>query len=619
MRKSIATVSLSGTLEEKLAAVAQVGFDGVELFESDLVNSSSSPADVRRRAADLGLTIELYQPFRDFEGVPLEVLTANLRRAERKFRLMVELGVDLLLVCSTVSPAAVPDDGLAAAHLRDLAEQAAGHGIRVAYEALAWGRHVRDYDHAWKIVSAADHPGLGLCLDSFHILSRGLDPAGIRQIPAEKIFFLQLADAPRLAMDVLRWSRHYRCFPGQGGFDLAGFVGHVLAAGYRGPLSLEVFNDVFRQADAERTATDALRSLVALEDSLRPVVRPQGSVPLARLPAPEDPRGYAFVEIAVDPLAELAAEQLLRRMGFALAGRHRSKPVRMWRQGGARVLLNRSRPTVEDWQRGDAAVSAIAIEAAEPERWAARAEALLAPRIPRRYGPGEADLSAVAAPDGTSVFFCRTDPGGWLGDFVPVPVPESHVPGCLSTVDYVALSQPAYRFDEAALFYQSVLGLRPRDSEDVADPYGLVRTRAVTSARGGVRFVLTVPALGGGKLPETAEFAHVAFACPDIFAAAVDARVRRLPILPVPDNYYDDLLARVDLDEDLVATMRDYNVLYDRDGAGEFFHFYTGMLGRRMFFEIVQRVGGYDGYGTPDTPVRMAAQYRHTALAGILD
>ena len=107
-----------------------------------------------------------------------------------------------------------------------------------------------------------------MCLDSFHILSRGDDPAGIRDIPGEKIFFVQLADAPAMHLDVLQLSRHYRCFPGQGDFDLTGFMAHVLRAGYDGPLSLEVFNDVFRQADADRTATDALRSLIALEESL---------------------------------------------------------------------------------------------------------------------------------------------------------------------------------------------------------------------------------------------------------------------------------------------------------------------------------------------------------------
>ena len=135
-------------------------------------------------------------------------------------------------------------------------------GLRIAYEALAWGRHVDDVrPRVADRRRRADHPALGICLDSFHILSRGADPAGDRAtIPGEKIFFLQLADAPQLVMDVLQWSRHYRCFPGQGGFDLAGFLAHVLAAGYAGPLSLEVFNDVFRQADPRphRGRRDAL-------------------------------------------------------------------------------------------------------------------------------------------------------------------------------------------------------------------------------------------------------------------------------------------------------------------------------------------------------------------------
>jgi 4-hydroxyphenylpyruvate dioxygenase len=154
--------------------------------------------------------------------------------------------------------------------------------VRVAYEALAWGRYVNDYAHAWKLVAAVDHPSLGVCLDSFHILSRGDDPAGIRDIPGEKVFFVQLADAPAMHLDVLQWSRHYRCFPGQGDFDLTGFMAHVLSTGYDGPLSLEVFNDVFRQADADRTATDALRSLVALEESLATRLTPSTSELAAR-------------------------------------------------------------------------------------------------------------------------------------------------------------------------------------------------------------------------------------------------------------------------------------------------------------------------------------------------
>ena len=183
------------------------------------------PTEVGARCADLGLTIDLYQPFRDFDSTRPETLEANLRRADRKFDVMQRLGTDLVLVCSSVSPDAVDDDDRIAEQLHLLADRAAERGMRVSYEALAWGRFVNTYDRSWEIVRRADHPALGLCVDSFHILSRGSDPAGIADIPGDKLFFLQLADAPLMDMDVLQWSRHYRLFPGQGTFDLPAFLG----------------------------------------------------------------------------------------------------------------------------------------------------------------------------------------------------------------------------------------------------------------------------------------------------------------------------------------------------------------------------------------------------------
>ncbi|MDF3149873.1 sugar phosphate isomerase/epimerase and 4-hydroxyphenylpyruvate domain-containing protein, partial [Streptomyces sp. T21Q-yed] len=326
MRTSIATVSLSGSLTEKLTAASRAGFDGVEIFENDLLASPLTPEEIRGRCADLGLTVDLYQPMRDIEAVPAEEFARNLRRARHKFELMGRLGADTVLVCSSVHPLAVDDDALAAEHLSQLADLAQEFGVRVAYEALAWGRNVSTYDHAWRIVEAAAHPALGTCLDSFHILSRGSDPKGIADIPGEKIFFLQLADAPLLAMDVLQWSRHYRCFPGQGGFDVAGLVRHVLRTGYDGPLSLEVFNDVFRQAEAGPTAVDAHRSLLVLKET----------VGLATPPAAVVPSGVAFAELVTPDAAPVSA--VLGALGFARTARHRSKPVDLWELGEARVL-----------------------------------------------------------------------------------------------------------------------------------------------------------------------------------------------------------------------------------------------------------------------------------------
>ena len=126
--RSIATVSLSGTLPEKLDAAATIGFDAVEIFENDLLTFDGSPADVRRIAADLGIAIVLYQPFRDFEAMPEPQRARNLDRAERKFDVMQALGTDLVLVCSNTLPAAIDDDARAAADLAEMAERAAARG-----------------------------------------------------------------------------------------------------------------------------------------------------------------------------------------------------------------------------------------------------------------------------------------------------------------------------------------------------------------------------------------------------------------------------------------------------------------------------------------------------------
>jgi 3-dehydroshikimate dehydratase len=584
MRRSIATVCLSGTLDEKLAAAARAGFDGVEIFENDLINSPLAPADVRALAGELGLTIDLYQPFRDFEAVA--DLEPNLRRAEAKFDVMEELGAPLLLVCSNVSPRAIDDDALAARQLRRLAERAADRGLKIAYEALAWGRHVNEYDHAWRIVEAADHPALGTCLDSFHILSRGTDLGTIAEI--DKLFYLQLADAPHLAMEVLQWSRHHRCFPGQGAFDLADFVARVLAAGYDGPLSLEVFNDVFRQADPNRTAVDAMRSLLVLED---------------RLPGGPPLDGFAFVEIGVDADSTAETEALLRSLGFTHVGPHRSKPVQLWQHGDTRIVVNHG--AGDD----DPEVVAVAVQSADPDGSAARAQALLAPVLERRRGAGEADLAAVAAPDGTAVFFCGRD-GGWLDDFIAIETDDADgVP--IERIDHITLAQPFEAFDEAGLFYRSLLDLRPGASAELAAPHGLVRSRALASTDGQVRIVLNVPALAGTRRGQ-AELQHVAFATADALAAARAMRERGAEILAIPDNYYDDLAARYALDDGRLGALRELDVLYDRAGGGELLHFYSAHAEGRMFFEVLERRGGYDGYGAVNSPVRMAAQRTST-------
>jgi 4-hydroxyphenylpyruvate dioxygenase len=299
-------------------------------------------------------------------------------------------------------------------------------------------------------------------------------------------------------------------------------------------------------------------------------------------------------------------------------GTHRTKPVQLWSHGEARVLLN-ALPAAHG-----AAVAAVGVDVTDPPAAAERAMALLAPVLPRTRGPAEADLSAVAAPDGTSVFFCRTGTdgagasGGWLTDFPADPAGEPSADpadagraGGITHIDHIALTQPFDNFDEAALFYRSLLGLETQHASEVAAPFGLVRNRTVADAARTVRLGLSVSVLRRGEwAPGVTEPQHVAFASRDVLASARAARAAGAPLLAIPDNYYDDLDARLAPPPDRLAAMRELGVLLDRDEHGEFLHFYTEVLGGRVFFEVVQRVGGYEGYGEINAPVRMAAHRR---------
>ncbi|MGP3937074.1 TIM barrel protein [Nonomuraea sp. KM88] len=609
---ALATVCLSGTIEDKLAAASAAGFSGIEICEGDLIVSNWSPGRIRQECADLGLTIHLYQPFHDFEAAPPATFEANLRRAERKFDVLEQLGATTMAICSTTSMTAIDDDDRAAQQLHTLAGRAARRGLRIAYEGLAWGRFVNTVDHAWQIVRRADHPALGLCLDSFHVFARGEDPATIRAVPGSKVFHLQLADAPRLNMDVLEWSEHHRLFPGQGAFDLAGFVGHVLATGYDGPLSVEVSNDVCRQADPRHVAVDAMRSLLSLEEAVGTAcpVAVRERVRLADLPPAPHLGGHVFTELAVDEVSGPVLARALTALGFTHTGQHRSKPVQLWSQGTIRLLLNFApQRTVPP---GTAAICALAVESADPAGSVRRAERLLAPVLPRVRRREEADLDSVAAPGGTAVFFCRT--GGddnWLDDFAPTGRVDRG-DGLLTGTDHVSLTESVDDFDQTALFYSAVLGLQATQTTTLPAPFGLMHSRAATDPEQRVRIGLnTAPLRRGDWSPAVPNPQHIAFGTDDAIAGAQALRALGAPLLRIPDNYYDDLDARLALPPRLLAAMRRHSLLYDRDQHGEYLHFYTEMLGARIFFEVVQRVGGYSGYGAPNNAaVRMAAHRR---------
>ena len=613
MLRSIATVSISGTLPEKLHAIAAAGYQGVEIFENDLLYYTGTPADIRHLAADLGLKITLFQPFRDFEGASRSQFAANMERARRKFALMHELGCDTMLLCSNVQPDCSADVELQIADLRALAELAEQEQIRIGYEALAWGTHVNRWHQAWSRVKSVNSPALGIVLDSFHVLARGDTLQRLGEVPPEKITFVQMADAPLMKMDILEWSRHFRCFPAQGQLPLVDFACDLTRCGYRGPWSLEIFNDSFRASPNGATAKDGYRSLLWLEEQVRQRL-PESRAPLF---APVELPLYAgleFIEFAAAPAQAGELGQKLAQLGFAEEGSHRSKRVSLWRNGGARVVVNAQPHSWADHfhQRHGVSLCAMALRVSQSAAIVERARAYGYATWQGDAGPNESPIPAVCAPDGSLIYLIEVGDDIYTRDFHLRAnlTPRDDYQG----IDHLALGMEADSRDNWIIFFRSVFGFTLEHEQTLPDPYGLVRSLAVRSPQGDIRLALNISQSRATQIARSvacyqgAGLQHAAFACRDLPATLASLPQIAVEALPIPANYYDDLLARFGEDAQ-VNLLKNHQILYDCDGdGGEFLHLYTRPFSAgRFFFELTERRNGYALYGAVNAAVRLSA------------
>jgi 4-hydroxyphenylpyruvate dioxygenase len=626
MRRSIATVTLSGTLTEKLEAIARARFDGVEIFENDLLFHLGPPREIREICNDLNLTVDLYQPFRDFETKDHKQFLSNLERAERKFDVMQELGAPLVLVCSNVTDLA-PDDAQTAEQLHALGERAAKRNLKIGYEALSWGKTIYRFDQAYKAVIAANHPHVGLIVDSFHTLALPDDWSGLDQIKGDKIFFVQLADAPRLGMNPLPLSRHHRVLPGQGDFDVAGFMEKVLKTGYNGIISLEIFNDDFRSAPARDTATDAMRSLLLLEEEVRlRATTPFKRTTLFTPPVTPEISRISFAEFAVDNASNKALGDFITPFGFEKLGTHKSKDVSLWGAGSARFILNKEPDSFAASYHlmHGTSVCAIAVECDDALGAAARAESFHLNRYEGRIGPNEHSIPAVRANDGSLIYFTDNDETKTAQFESDFNVNAAQSPIKYGDIDHIAYALPEGSMESRLLFYRLLLCLKAEDMHALADPLGLTFSRTVSNTNRTIRLPLNVSESRKTATARSldafmgAGVTHIAIKTDDIFTIARALLKNKAQVLPIADNYYDDLAARYQLDDALVDEMKELHILYDKDAKGEFFHLYSVPFENRFFIEIVQRQKGYDGYGVANAPHRLASLHRYRHMSKVL-
>lgn len=268
------TITLAGSLPDKLSAIQDAGFSQVMLSARDIAQHPGGVDEAVACVRASGLRVTGFQVLRDFEGLSGHLHGYKVEIAKSMIGMASAVGAPLLLVCSSTSQHASAQLDDIARDLRKLAMLAVPHGIRIAYEGLSWGRHINEYTQAWAAVELANMPNLGLGIDSYHIFATRTPLDALDEVDPSKVFFVQLSDfmwqEVRTPEERMATARTFRVFPGEGvhGQVLTDLVLRLDRMGYAGDYSFEVFNDDYQQLPPATVAQHARRAAVWLAEDV---------------------------------------------------------------------------------------------------------------------------------------------------------------------------------------------------------------------------------------------------------------------------------------------------------------------------------------------------------------
>ena len=599
MKTSIATVSINGTLKEKIHAIAKAGFDGVEIFENDFLTNNLSPKEVKKLVKDHGLEITLFQPFRDFEGMPDQHRKRAFDRAKKKFEIMEELETNLILICSNTSNISLGGIDRAANDFYELGEIAKERSIKVGYEALAWGKYINDHRDAWEIVRRANHENVGIILDSFHTLSKKIDLNSISSIPAEKIFIVQLADAPSHNMDLLYWSRHFRNMPGQGDLPISDFMNALDRTGYDGYLSLEIFNDSYRSGPREQIAKDGKKSLVSLttKNNLDKVLI----------------NNIEFIEFSVEEKNITELEIIFELMGFKKIGKHKTKLIKLFMFDEVKIIINyENSPLVKEGRKQGPYPYAYGIKVEDLNVLLNKTKLLDIEVIKKDKGKNNLSMDVIKNIDGLIYVMDKQTENIWEEDFGSNSIFKTDRFNL--KIDHIAQTVHYDEMSSALLSYTTLFNCQKSPIVDIFDPSGITKSQIIENENKTFRMTMNATDNNktvAGRFLESKKgpgIQHIAISTSNIIKLVKDLMSRGQKFLEISNNYYDDIEARFGLDFNFCNELKDLNILYDEDENGSFLQIYTHVFNDQFFFEFVQRVNDYQGYGANNALFRIAAQ-----------
>lgn len=318
--------------------------------------------------------------------------------------------------------------------------------------------------------------------------------------------------------------------------------------------------------------------------------------------------GFEFVEFAApDPDA---LGRLFETLGFRRAAQHRSKDVRLYRQGDIHFIVN-----AEAGSFGQAfarvhgpSICALGLRVRDAAHAYRRALSLGAWAVDPRPGPMELAIPAIKGVGDSLLYFVdRYGEGGSIYDvdFRPLPGADDAADAGLAGIDHLTHNVHRGRMAEWAAFYERLFGFREIRYFDIEGKLTGLRSKAMTSPCGRIRIPINESADDRSQIEEYLSayhgegIQHVALSTRDIHQSVEALRRAGIRFLDTPDGYYDALDARVPGHGEDIERMRRNRILIDgapTKGQGLLLQIFTENVIGPIFFELIERKGN-EGFG----------------------
>jgi sugar phosphate isomerase/epimerase len=252
--------TLAGSLQVKLSAVRATGFAKITLCAQDLVAHPQGVDAAIALVKASGLRVSSFAAACNFEGASGPLHAYKLDVVKAQLGLCQALGCHLLVLPASTLTVSTSDSAMLVRSLRQLAMLAIPLNIKIAYQGWPGAAIVKDFLAAWELVCQADMSNLGLCLDTYDLLTAGAALADLQadldMLDPDRLFLVQLADHLGSPTESLR------VLPGDGAArdTLAALVNTLHSLGYRGDYSLSAFNADYATLTPRHIAQRARRS-----------------------------------------------------------------------------------------------------------------------------------------------------------------------------------------------------------------------------------------------------------------------------------------------------------------------------------------------------------------------